>query len=73
MEGKTDEVALMIMTSGTTGIPKLAMISHQSFTEIARKWVETAPIGPGDNWISITPTRGSLTRCGESGYHPLRG
>src|SRR4030066_441160 len=55
-KGKPEEVTLMIITSGTTGIPKLAMISHQSFTEIARKWVETAPIGVGDNWISITPT-----------------
>ena len=54
-KGKPDEVALMIMTSGTTGLPKLAMITHENFTEIARKWLETAPIGIGDNWISITP------------------
>lgn len=54
-KGKPDEVALMIMTSGTTGLPKLAMISHENFTEMARKWLETAPIGVGDNWISITP------------------
>ena len=44
-KGKPEEVALMIMTSGTTGIPKLAMSSHKSFTEIARTWVETAPGG----------------------------
>jgi len=43
------------MTSGTTGLPKLAMITHENFTEMARKWLETAPIGVGDNWISITP------------------
>jgi long-chain acyl-CoA synthetase len=54
-KGKPGEVALMIMTSGTTGVPKLAMLSHQSFTEMARKWLETTPIGVGDNWISITP------------------
>jgi len=54
-KGKPDEVALMIMTSGTTGLPKLAMITHENFTEMARKWLETAPIGIGDNWISITP------------------
>jgi long-chain acyl-CoA synthetase len=54
-KGKPDETALMIMTSGTTGLPKLTMISHANFLEMARKWLETAPIGIGDNWISITP------------------
>jgi len=54
-KGKPEETALMIMTSGTTGLPKLAMISHENFIEMARKWLETAPIGIGDNWISITP------------------
>jgi long-chain acyl-CoA synthetase len=55
-EGKPDDVALMLMTSGTTGAPKLVMLSHENFNEMARKWLETAPIGIGDNWISITPT-----------------
>jgi long-chain acyl-CoA synthetase len=55
-EGKPDDVALMLMTSGTTGQPKLVMISYENFTEMARKWLETTPIGIGDNWISITPT-----------------
>ena len=63
----------MIMTSGTTGIPKLAMISHQSFTEIARKWVETAPIGIGDNWISITPTAWIVDQMWGMGVSPLTG
>lgn len=72
-KGKPDEVALMIMTSGTTGIPKLAMISHQSFTEIARKWIETAPIGIGDNWISITPTAWIVDQMWGMGVSPLTG
>jgi long-chain acyl-CoA synthetase len=55
-EGKPDEVALMIMTSGTTGVPKMVMLAHENFIDMARKWLETAPIGIGDNWISITPT-----------------
>jgi long-chain acyl-CoA synthetase len=55
-QGKPDEVALMLMTSGTTGEPKLVMMSHENLTEMGRKWLEAAPIGVGDNWISITPT-----------------
>jgi long-chain acyl-CoA synthetase len=55
-KAKAEQVALMIMTSGTTGIPKLAMLSHQNFADMARKWLESTPIGLGDNWISITPT-----------------
>ena len=72
-KGKPEEVALMIMTSGTTGIPKLAMISHQSFTEIARKWIETAPIGVGDNWISITPTAWIFDQMWGMGVSTLTG
>ncbi|MBW1861784.1 MAG: AMP-binding protein [Deltaproteobacteria bacterium] len=55
-EGEPDDVALMLMTSGTTGRPKLVMLSHGNFTEMARKWLETAPIGIGENWVSMTPT-----------------
>jgi long-chain acyl-CoA synthetase len=72
-KGKSNEVALMIMTSGTTGIPKLAMISHQSFTEIATKWIQTAPIGVGDNWISITPTAWIVDQMWGVGVSPLTG
>ena len=49
------------------------MISHQSFTEIARKWVETAPIGVGDNWISITPIAWIVDQMWGVGVSPLTG
>jgi len=55
-KGKPDDIALMLMTSGTTGVPKMVMISYENFLEMSRKWLEAAPIGIGDNWISITPT-----------------
>jgi long-chain acyl-CoA synthetase len=54
-KARRDNVALMIQTSGTTGISKLAMLSHRNITEIATKWIEAMSIAPGGNWISISP------------------
>ena len=54
-KGQPEDVAIMTLTSGTTGVPKLAMLTHRNFTEMARNWMETVAISPGDNWISITP------------------
>ena len=54
-KGRRDNVAIMIQTSGTTGISKLAMLSHRNITEMARKWIESLPVSLGDNWISISP------------------
>ncbi|HVO67082.1 MAG TPA: AMP-binding protein [Syntrophales bacterium] len=54
-KGRRDNVAIMIQTSGTMGISKLAMLSHRNITEIARKWVEVLQIKSGRNWVSISP------------------
>jgi long-chain acyl-CoA synthetase len=52
---RPDDIAVMIQTSGTTGIPKLAMLSHRNLTQIARQWTEANEIKPAENWISISP------------------
>jgi len=55
MQGKPDETALMIQTSGTTGLPKLAMLSHKNMASIGESWIKALKIKQGENWISISP------------------
>jgi long-chain acyl-CoA synthetase len=45
----------MIQTSGTTGIPKLAMLSHRNLRAMASQWVEETKIKPEENWLSMSP------------------
>ena len=54
-KARPDDVALMIMTSGTTGISKLAMLSHVNFTEMAASWLKIIPAETDVNWLSISP------------------
>jgi long-chain acyl-CoA synthetase len=54
-KGKSNDIAHMIMTSGTTGISKLAMLSHSNFNEMACKWLDDDLIGHETNWLSISP------------------
>lgn len=54
-KGRPDDIALMIMTSGTTGISKLAMMAHNNFTEMAASWLEALPQGMEVDWLSMSP------------------
>jgi long-chain acyl-CoA synthetase len=54
-KGRPDDIAIMIQTSGTTGIPKLAMLSHRNLTSIAWQWTQANDLRPEENWISVSP------------------
>ncbi len=54
-QGRPEETALMIQTSGTTGLPKMARLSHRNLTAIGKGWVRAVSIRSGENWISMSP------------------
>ncbi|MCU0581704.1 MAG: AMP-binding protein [Syntrophales bacterium] len=54
-KGRPDDTAVMMLTSGTTGIPKLAMLSHRNFIAMGRQWTEALNINHHDNWLSMAP------------------
>jgi long-chain acyl-CoA synthetase len=53
--GRASDVAVICTTSGTTGRPKLAMLSHRNMLSMARSLLAVDPIGPGDRFVSFLP------------------
>ncbi|MCX7817240.1 MAG: AMP-binding protein [Syntrophales bacterium] len=53
--GKADDIAVMIQTSGTTGVSKQAMLTHRGLLAMGRKWKEALNLEPGENWLSMSP------------------
>jgi long-chain acyl-CoA synthetase len=53
--GADTDVALIAYTSGTTGSPKGAMISHRNMITAARNFAAAEGIIPGDEWLSYLP------------------
>jgi len=50
-----DDVALLAYTSGTTGAPKAAMISHRNLLAMAAGVTEVDPVREGDAIVSFLP------------------
>jgi long-chain acyl-CoA synthetase len=50
-----DDLAALIFTSGTTGVPKGVMLSHRNLVENGDGVQQTTLLGPGDNWIIVLP------------------
>jgi len=43
------------LTSGTTGLPKGAVLRHRAITNNARFFAEILQAGPGDVWVNPMP------------------
>src|SRR5260221_9642025 len=54
-KGRADDLALIAYTSGTTGTPKGAMLSHRNMIAAAEGFIEVNDTEPGDNWLSYLP------------------
>jgi long-chain acyl-CoA synthetase len=53
--GTASDIALIAYTSGTTGAPKGAMISHRSMIAAAENFANAEAIRAGDEWLSYLP------------------
>ncbi len=54
-EGKGEDLANLCYTSGTTGLPKGAMLTHNNFILASRYFEDTDPRYDTDNLISFAP------------------
>jgi long-chain acyl-CoA synthetase len=54
-DGRSDDIAVICTTSGTTGRPKLAMLSHANMLAMGRNFTSLDPIGLEDRFLSFLP------------------
>jgi len=52
---RPDDVAILSTTSGTTGKPKLAMLTHRNLHAMAESFTAVEPLAPGDEFLSFLP------------------
>ena len=62
-QGKPDDVATIIFTSGTTGEPKGVMLSHNNFLNQSANAYKPLDNRPGDVYLSVLPVWHSYERA----------
>jgi len=61
-EGDRDDIATLIFTSGTTGIPKGVMLTHGNFLHQVENVPKLINTGLGDIWLCVLPVWHSFER-----------
>ncbi|MGW8193077.1 MAG: AMP-binding protein [Desulforhopalus sp.] len=54
-EGKPDDVCHLCLTSGTTGLPKGAMLTHRNYVNMGLQLTEVDPLKETDEYLSFLP------------------
>ncbi|MDX2158411.1 MAG: AMP-binding protein [Hyphomicrobiaceae bacterium] len=53
--GMADDIAMIAYTSGTTGRPKGALLSHRNVIATAENYIKGERVERGDNWLAFLP------------------
>ncbi len=54
-EGRPDDVCHLCLTSGTTGLPKGAMLTHRNYINMGLQLTEVDPLQETDEYVSFLP------------------
>ena len=54
-QGDPDDVCHLCLTSGTTGLPKGAMLSHRNYINMGVQITKVDPLAEGDEYVSFLP------------------
>ena len=55
LDGQGSDLAILSTTSGTTGNPKLAMLTHRNLIKMGRNLLDVDPVEKDDEFVSFLP------------------